>query len=287
MSKHNAHHGGAWKVAYADFITAMMALFLVLWLTAQDTKIKEAVERAFRNPFSAVTKESMGILPNKDRTATWKAQGPFESVTAVEMETMRRVSEALAKMLQQQDPTEQSVQIELTPEGLKINVFDKHHKPVFEAQSDVFTPYGKWVFSTLAWEVSRYKTFRIELEGHTEAINDPGATLRGKWELSAERANAARRTLVEHGVTPEQVCRVSGCADTMPMANLPAESESNRRVTVLLKIRETLAQVDSATETQQRQDRNELETPSQQHAAAAPVLSPNDLNNSSPDHHVN
>ena len=64
--KHDAHHGGSWKVAYADFITAMMALFLCLWLTSQDQKIKDAVERAFRNPFSSVTKESVGIIPNKD-----------------------------------------------------------------------------------------------------------------------------------------------------------------------------------------------------------------------------
>lgn len=69
MSK-GKHHGGAWKVAYADFVTTMMALFLVLWLTAQDAKIKQAIERAFRNPFSSVTKESVGIIPNKDVQAT-------------------------------------------------------------------------------------------------------------------------------------------------------------------------------------------------------------------------
>src|SRR5689334_18571922 len=101
MAKHEAHHGGAWKVAYADFVTAMMALFLVLWLTSQDSRIKEAVERAFRNPFSAVNKESMGIIPNKDATASYKQQGNFDSVSAVEMETMRHITEDLARILQQ------------------------------------------------------------------------------------------------------------------------------------------------------------------------------------------
>src|ERR1041385_2473485 len=110
--KREAHHGGSWKVAYADFVTAMMALFLCLWLTAQDTKIKEAVERAFRNPFSAVTKESVGIIPNKEATASQKQSGNFQSVSAVEMETMRRISEDLAKILQQQDEDRKSVQIE-------------------------------------------------------------------------------------------------------------------------------------------------------------------------------
>jgi chemotaxis protein MotB len=246
MSRHNGHHGGAWKVAYADFVTAMMALFLVLWLTAQDTKIKEAIERAFRNPFSAVTKESTGIIPSKDATSSQKAQGQFQSISALEMETMRHISEDLAKILQQQDETEKSVQLDLTSDGLRINVFDRAHKPVFEPRKDVFTTYGAWVFSTLAWEIARYKSFKLELEGHTEAETEAGSDSATKWELSTGRANAARRKLVQSGVTATQVCKVSGFADTVPMSGLPATDEANRRVTVLLKLKETLDQL-SAT----------------------------------------
>ncbi len=101
MSKRHQHHGGAWKTAYADFVTAMMALFLLLWLTAQDKKIKEAVERAFRNPFSAVNKESTGIIPNsnKDASSQNKSKGNFQSVTAIEMQMLRKVTEDIAKML--------------------------------------------------------------------------------------------------------------------------------------------------------------------------------------------
>src|ERR1039458_9657427 len=77
--KKHEHHGGSWKVAYADFVTAMMALFLCLWLTAQDAKVKDAVERAFRNPFSSVTKESTGIIPNKETSNGSKGEGKFES----------------------------------------------------------------------------------------------------------------------------------------------------------------------------------------------------------------
>src|ERR1044072_3415574 len=108
MSKKGGHRGGSWKVAYADFVTAMMALFLCLWLTAQDTKIKDAVERAFTNPFSSVTKESTGIIENKDATASEKQAGKFQSVSAVEMETMRHVSDDLTKLLQQNE-TDSSV----------------------------------------------------------------------------------------------------------------------------------------------------------------------------------
>src|SRR6266498_1874379 len=242
MAKHGGHHGGAWKVAYADFVTAMMALFLVLWLTAQDTKIKESVERAFRNPFSAVTKESVGIISNKETTASQKQAGNFQSVSAVEMETMRRISEDLAKILQQQDEMEKSVQIEVTPDGLRINVFDQSHRPIFELDSDMFTQYGGWVFSTLAWEISRYKSFKIELEGHTETALETRREGPGKWELSTECANAARRRLIQNGVAINQVCKVSGYADVSPMTGMPPTAEVNRRVTVLLKLKQSLDQ---------------------------------------------
>jgi chemotaxis protein MotB len=244
--KKKEHHGGAWKVAYADFITAMMALFMVLWLTAQDTRIKEAVERAFRNPFSAVTKESVGLIPNKDVTSSQKAEGKFQSISAVEMETMRRISEDLAKILQQQDEAEKSVQLDLTSDGLRINVFDRSHKPIFEPDSDVFTSYGGWVFATLAWEISRYTSFKIELEGHTESRVEGMTETHNKWDLSTERANAARRKLVQNGVAAAQLCKVSGYADTVPMPELPPTSEANRRVTVLLRLKETMANLSAS-----------------------------------------
>src|SRR5215469_14851641 len=98
--KHAAHHGGAWKVAYADFVTAMMALFLVLWLTSQDEKIKEAVERSFRNPFTSVTKDSTGLIPNKDSQAVKSSTGNFDSASAVELTMLRRLAQDLSKSLQ-------------------------------------------------------------------------------------------------------------------------------------------------------------------------------------------
>ena len=237
MSKRNQHHhGGSWKVAYADFVTAMMALFLLLWLTAQDKKIKQAVERAFRNPFSAVNKESVGIVPTKDASATHKEQGAHDSVSAIEMQMLRKITEDLAKMLQQSQQLEQAVQMNLTPDGLRINVFDHSQNPIFQPGTDKFTSYGAWVFSTLAWEIARYQTFSIELEGHTDtrpASNPENAI---KWDLSTERANAARRLLVGNGVLSDQIYKVSGFADTQPLPGLAPSAESNNRVTVLVKV---------------------------------------------------
>lgn len=237
MKKKHGHHGGAWKVAYADFVTAMMALFMVLWLTAQDTRIKEAVERAFRNPFASVTKESVGIIPNPDAQALQVQKGEFDAVNVVHLELLRRITEDLAKLLEQDPDNQQTVEIEMTPDGLRITVFDRSNKPVFEGNTAQFTPYGDWVFSTLAWEIARYSRFILELEGHTERAGQPPPADYGPWELSADRANAARRKLLRHGVGTEQVQKVAGLADTQPMPENPPESDINRRVTVTLKVK--------------------------------------------------
>jgi chemotaxis protein MotB len=246
MKKPHRDHG-VWKVAYADFTTAMMALFLCLWLTSQDQKIKDAVERAFRNPFSSVTKESVGIIPSADANATFQQQGHFQSVSAVEMETMRHLSDDLSRLLKQ-DENVTSVKIDLTPEGLNINIFDRSQKPIFNPGTANFTDYGSWVFSTLAWEIARYTTFRIELEGHTESKNENGTNARDGWDLSTDRANAARRVLVQNGVVDKQISKISGFADRVPMDGYGPTDEINRRVTVLLKLKESVDALSSTPE---------------------------------------
>ena len=239
MAKKHGHHGGAWKVAYADFVTAMMALFLVLWLTSQDQKIKEAVQRAFRNPFASVTKESVGIIPSKETQAVRSESGNFDSASAVELTMLRRLNQDLAKALQSnaEEPESNPVKLELTPDGLRISVFDRARKAIFEPASDKFTDYGKWIFTTLAWEIARYGNFNVELEGHTEAGGRMPRENYGEWELTADRANAGRRVLLDHGVLKDQIRKVAGYGDTIPMADTKPGDEINRRVTVMLRIK--------------------------------------------------
>jgi chemotaxis protein MotB len=246
MKKAHREHG-VWKVAYADFTTAMMALFLCLWLTSQDQKIKNAVERAFRNPFSSVTKQSVGIIPSQDANATFQQHGSFQSVSAVEMETMRHLSDDLSRLLKQ-DENVTTVKIDLTPEGLDINIFDRSQKPIFSSGGAKFTDYGAWVFSTLAWEISRYTTFRIELEGHTESSAEKGNVAGDGWDLSTDRANAARRIMVENGVLEKQISKISGFSDRIPMAGYAVTDEINRRVTVLLRLKESVDALSSTPE---------------------------------------
>lgn len=238
--KGHGHHGGAWKVAYADFVTAMMALFLVLWLVSQDQKIKEAVERSFRNPFASVTKESTGIIPSDNAMAVRGREGNFDSASAVELNMLRKIAQDLTAMLQTNPETAEQnpLDLEITPDGMRISVFDRNNQPIFEKGSAEFTQYGTWIFTTLAWQISRFtNNFNVELEGHTEK---GGAFTNGTysaWELSVDRANASRRKLLEHDVQPTQIRKVAGFADTQPMPNLEPTSESNRRVAVLLKVK--------------------------------------------------
>ena len=240
MARKHIHHGGAWKVAYADFVTAMMALFLVLWLTSQDEKIKEAVERSFKNPFSSLTKDSTGVIPTENAVQVVRSQqGNFDSASAVELNMLRRISQDLIKTFQQDKEEENPVKIETLPDGVRINVFDRAHKPIFQQDSADFTDYGKWVFTTLAWQVSRYpKIFHVEVEGHTEANRPARDHVYGNWEISSDRANTARRLLEEHGVKPGQVRKVAGYADTQPMPEVDATDERNRRVALLLRVDE-------------------------------------------------
>jgi chemotaxis protein MotB len=233
------HHGGAWKVAYADFVTAMMALFLVLWLTSQDQRIREAVQRAFRNPFSSITKDSTGIIPSKESQAVKSHEGNFDSASAIELAMLRRLNEDLMKAIQNNPDLESSdtVKLDLIPDGMRISIFDRGRKPTFEANSPKLTPYGSWVLSTLAWQIERYPSFLVELEGHTERGHPQAREDYGDWELTADRALVARRKLVQHGVQADQIREVHGFADTLPMANTAPEDETNRRVAVLLRVK--------------------------------------------------
>ena len=184
----------------------------------------------------SLTKESVGIIPNKDAQATHSMRGNFDSPSAAEMELMRRITDDLAKLLQQDvDNPNNNIKLDLTPEGLRINVFDRSQKPIFEQGTAKFTEYGAWVFSTLAWEIARYRTFKIELEGHTEKDQEAPRASYSNWDLSADRANTARRKLVESGVGDPQIAKVAGFADTQPMPNSDPTADVNRRVSVLLK----------------------------------------------------
>jgi chemotaxis protein MotB len=234
------HGGGAWKVAYADFVTAMMALFLVLWITAQDKKLKEAIELTFKHPFMRGPRQSSGIIPNTIDAMRGKTlDGQYEAPSALEMDMLRHLNDDLLKVLgtNPEYQRNQSVQIEFTDKGLNISVLNRVQKPIFQPGTDSFTEYGRWVFSTLAWEIARYKQFAVEVEGHCPQGETDRDSALDKWDLSAGRANTARRALVSNGVAAEQISEVAGYADTQPMHDTDPSDATNSRVTIALMVR--------------------------------------------------
>lgn len=230
--------GGSWKVAYADFVTAMMALFLVLWLVSQDSKVKDAVSRTFRNPFSATEKLSTGVFESKTETDKVYSKGNFEANAPIELGILRRISQDMLKTLATNPELqeEQPLRMELLSDGIRLSLFDRHQKPLFDPGSAELSEYGKWIFTTMAWQITRFTNhFNLEIEGHTEAGYVPKPGQPDIWDLSVGRAQAARRILMQHDVRSSQIRRVAGYGSTAPLPGVPPKDPRNRRVSLTLK----------------------------------------------------
>jgi chemotaxis protein MotB len=237
-----AHHGGAWKVAYADFVTAMMALFMVLWISSQDKKILIATSRYFQSPFKSVMEDHSGIMPfNKQESSSSKSDDqstpkPQSSNKVVDISYLNSVAADFYRLLHiDQDLEKKPIDIQITSDGLRVTLFDRSQQPLFNGSTAAFTSWGKFVMQNLAWLIDRHG-FRVTIDGHTRAqLPLPRADYTG-WELSADRANTARRILVYYAVAPEMIERVSGYSDTRPLEGEPANSESNQRITLSLTL---------------------------------------------------
>lgn len=229
--------GGSWKVAYADFITALMAFFLVMWMLAQNQQVSGAVESYFKNPWKAALSDSTGIIPVKNADVVTSQKAHFENPSVVQLDTVRRINEDLVKTFVQNKEFREhrSLHIEMTPDGLLINFLDDPSQPIFETNSPAFTEYGEWVFRTVAWEIARYSDTAIELEGHTEQGFKPIRADYTSWEISSDRANSARRKLLDSGVLETQIKKVAGYAGTKPLTGSNPKESRNRRVTIMLR----------------------------------------------------
>jgi chemotaxis protein MotB len=236
-----AHHGGAWKVAYADFVTAMMALFMVLWISAQDQKILIATSQYFKNPFHAPLTATSGVLPynsNQTSQSHGENQGSEKDSrkTQIEMTFLNSVAAEFYRLLNlDKDLAEKPLDIQVTSDGLRITLFDRAKRPLFVGNTAEFTEWGTFVMQNLSWTIERHH-FRVTIDGHTRAGISLNRSDYSPWELSSDRANAARRSLVHYAVDAASIDRVSGYADTRPVRGEPPESESNQRITLSLAL---------------------------------------------------
>jgi chemotaxis protein MotB len=237
-----AHHGGAWKVAYADFVTAMMALFMVLWISAQDEKILLATSKYFQNPFHSPLQATSGVMPyNSNKTS--QAQGEDNGADKeqdrnkqIQTTFLNSVAADFYRLLHLDESfADKPIDIQVTSDGLRITLYDRTKQPLFVDNTTRFTDWGEFVLQNMAWAIDRHH-FNVTIDGHTRAnLTLPQADYTG-WELSSDRANAARRMLVHYAVDNALIERVTGYADSRPLTGEAPDSESNQRVTLNLTL---------------------------------------------------
>lgn len=237
--KADEHHGGAWKVAYADFVTAMMALFMVLWISAQDQEILIATSQYFQSPFNSPLDNTSGVLPfesNASPRGDGGSSGSGKPDSAVEMAALKELSKQFLKMLNvtEGDPNS-SVAVELTSDGLRVTLFDGSKQPLFEKDKPEFTEWGSLVMQNLAWLIDRQR-LRVVVEGHARHGLTGAREGYNEWDLSTDQANAARRALTYYAVEPSRFERVSGFGDSQPLKDLAPTAEKNQRIVLSLSL---------------------------------------------------
>jgi chemotaxis protein MotB len=230
-------------VAFADFMTAMMALFLVLWISAQDKEILIATSKYFQNPFSSPMVDHSGIMPfNKQNDSS---SGPKQDSSTgksknsdkqVELSFLNSVAADFYRLLHLDQTLDQKpIDIQVTSDGLRITLYDRSKQPMFKDDSAELTDWGLHLMQSMAWLIDRHH-FRVTIDGHTRE----GLVLKREeysaWELSSDRANAARRKLVYYAVEPGMIERVTGFAATRPLPNEDPAAESNQRITLSLAV---------------------------------------------------
>ncbi len=307
--KGGGHHGGAWKVAYADFVTAMMAFFLLLWLLGiSDEAMRGGISEMFKNP-------SPLMGPGGTSTSMIKLGGTKEIPRGEGEKTMKQskvqvLDDVVPDDSEKKDEKEKEIQkeiqkerdkvvldqlliklketiensemlkdfkdqmlLEVMPEGLRIQIIDKEKRPMFSSGSEKLKPYTRVILHEVAKTIAKHATNKISITGHTDVSafgkgiieyeTVDGEVLRkqySNWELSGDRANAARRELIKGGMPEGQIGRVVGLSSTVLFDKKNPGSPVNRRISIIVMNKST---VDSIAENE-----GKIEP---EHEAPAPV----------------
>ncbi|MDQ1363815.1 MAG: chemotaxis protein MotB [Pseudomonadota bacterium] len=259
---HHGHHGGAWKIAYADFVTAMMAFFLLMWLLGSTTKAQRmGISDYFKTPLKVAL---MGGEGSGDATSLIKGGGEDltratgqvkrgaeqdKSVFApdrdlakklaeqIELEKLQQMKQKLEQIIENNEkikPFKNQLKLDITAEGLRIQIVDEQNRPMFDSGRAELKSYTREILAGIA-EVLNDVPNRLSLSGHTDATPFPSKYgTYSNWELSADRANASRRELISSGLKPEKMMRVVGLADAVPLEANDPFNPSNRRISIIV-----------------------------------------------------
>jgi len=246
---HGGHHGGAWKVAYADFVTAMMALFIVLWLMNSSKQLQVAVGGYFKDP-----------------TGTAKKVGSNQSGTGenfpLTKQNMARLKDELQKSIRRINDLDQlrkNIEMTVTAEGLRIELLESDKGTFFDSGSSEPNKSGKELLALLAEQLGKVPN-HISVEGHTDAKPFTGAGSYSNWELSADRANAARRLMQQSGLRADQVSQVRGFADQCLRNGVDPLDPSNRRISIIVQYLNAEAESEKGSDKATKQSTEEKPT---------------------------
>jgi len=250
---HAAAHGGAWKVAYADLVTAMMAFFLLMWLlNSADKNTKAGIAGMFQdanffnsergkeilaNHGKGILPGGRGMAPGPDGDGGTDTASETPGAAEEEKQAMEATAEAIEKAFQQDEllqAFQDQITMDFTDEGLRIQIQDKAAQVLFDSGSATLKSYTLSILKEIAKELGKLPN-RVVIGGHTDAAQF-SSNGRTNWELSSERANAARRVMesAAGGLRPGQVRRVTGYADTIPIEGKDPKDPQNRRISIIV-----------------------------------------------------
>lgn len=242
INKHGGHHGGAWKVAFADFMTAMMALFLVLWLVTQSSEVRSAIAGYFQDPLgrgeyfgtTMIPAEGQPLIPSTNPIQIKPGDGRRQELLALSREVKETIGDSLMT-----GEMQDNLVIEVTEDGLRISLLEDSTGVFFPTGAPTPRGIAEPIFQALGGLLGR-SNFPVVIEGHTDARPyGNGAAGYSNWELSADRANSVRRLLVAGGLREPQILAVRGLADrSLRVTENPLASQ-NRRVTIEVKMNST------------------------------------------------
>jgi len=259
-------HGGAWKIAYADFVTAMMAFFLLMWLLGSTSQGDlNGIAEFFQNPLKVSlgggsgSGDSSSVIAGggKDLTATHgqvkkgdieaekktinlqRLKADFERVEKSKLESLKGELEALINASPALSQFKNQLLLDLTTEGLRIQIVDEKNRPMFDSASSDVKPYTRVILREIGLALNKVEN-RISLSGHTDAQPFAGGDKGfGNWELSTNRANASRREMVAGGMADAKVMRVVGLASTVLYDKQDPYSPNNRRISIIVMNKRT------------------------------------------------
>ncbi len=221
---HGGHHGGAWKVAYADFVTAMMSLFIVLWLLSSSKKVQEAVGGYFKDPTGTSAKMGSSLAGSGENFKLTR-------------DNMPKLKDQLEQKIRQMDDfakLQSHVEMTVTSEGLRIELMESISGTFFDSGRPELNADGRDLLIRLAQELGKLPN-KISIEGHTDSKPYAATGNYSNWELSSDRANAARRLMQANGVGAEQVTQVRGFADQRLRKPEDPFDPSNRRISLIVQ----------------------------------------------------